>query len=58
MNWLLDADIHGFFEAIDHGWLVKFVEHRIAEEIPPARVLHPWPDERFDVCTRGKSPVR
>jgi RNA-directed DNA polymerase len=26
--------------------------------IPPARVLHPWPDERFDVRTRGKSPVR
>jgi RNA-directed DNA polymerase len=26
--------------------------------IPPARVLHPWPDERFDGRTRGKSPVR
>lgn len=22
------------------------------------RVLHPWPEERFDVRTRGKSPVR
>lgn len=26
--------------------------------IPPARILHPWPTERFDVMTRGKSPVR
>jgi hypothetical protein len=26
--------------------------------IPPVAILHPWPDERFDVSTRGKSPVR
>ena len=26
--------------------------------LPPARVLHPYPDERFDVRTRGRSPVR
>lgn len=26
--------------------------------IPRARILHPWPDERFDARTRGKSPVR
>jgi RNA-directed DNA polymerase len=72
VNWVLDADLRGYFDAIDHGWLVKFVEHRIADRrvlrliqkwlsagwIPPARVLHPWPDERFDVRTRGKSPVR
>jgi len=31
VNWVLDADIRGFFDAIDHGWLVKFVEHRIAD---------------------------
>ena len=28
MNWILDADICGFFDAIDHGWLMKVVEHR------------------------------
>lgn len=32
VNWVLDADIRGFFDAIDHGWLVKFLEHRIADE--------------------------
>jgi group II intron reverse transcriptase/maturase len=33
--------------------------HRLAQRwLPPPRILHPWPDERFDVWTRGKSPVR
>ena len=31
VNWILDADIRGFFDAIDHEWLIKFVEHRIAD---------------------------
>jgi RNA-directed DNA polymerase len=26
--------------------------------LPPARILHPWPDARFDVRTQGRSPVR
>lgn len=32
VSWVLDADISGFFDAIDHGWLMKFVEHRIKDE--------------------------
>ena len=32
VNWLLDADIRGFFDTLDHEWLVKFVEHRIADD--------------------------
>jgi RNA-directed DNA polymerase len=31
VNWVLDADISGFFDAIDREWLVKFLEHRIAD---------------------------
>ena len=31
INWVLDADIRGFFDTIDHEWLVKFLEHRIAD---------------------------
>jgi group II intron reverse transcriptase/maturase len=31
VNWVLDADIRGFFDAIDHGWLVRFIAHRIAD---------------------------
>ena len=31
VNWVLDADLRGFFDTLDHGWLVKFVEHRVAD---------------------------
>jgi RNA-directed DNA polymerase len=31
VNWVLDADIRGFFDAIDHGWLMKFLQHRIGD---------------------------
>jgi len=31
VNWVLDADIRGYFDTIDHGWLMKFVEHRIGD---------------------------
>lgn len=31
VRWVLDADIRGFFDTIDHGWMVKFIEHRIAD---------------------------
>lgn len=30
--YVLDADIRGFYDAVDHEWLVKFVEHRIGDE--------------------------
>ena len=39
---ILDADIRGFFDAIDHGWLMKVVEHR---------TLHPYPEQRLRVMT-------
>jgi hypothetical protein len=41
VNWVLDADIRGFFDAIDHGWLVKFVEHRIADR-RVVRLIRKW----------------
>ncbi len=31
VNWVLDADIRGFFDTISHEWLVKFIEHRIGD---------------------------
>ena len=31
VNYVLDADIRGFFDSLDHGWLIKFVEHRVAD---------------------------
>src|SRR3954454_12625705 len=32
VNWVLDADIRDFFTRLDHGWLEKFLEHRIADK--------------------------
>ena len=31
VNFILDADIAGFFDTVNHDWLIKFVEHRIAD---------------------------
>jgi group II intron reverse transcriptase/maturase len=31
VNWVLDADISGFFDSLNHQWLMKFIEHRIAD---------------------------
>ena len=31
VSWVLDADIRGFFDTLDHGWLMEFVEHRVAD---------------------------
>lgn len=32
VSWILDADIRGFFDTIEHEWLMKFIEHRIADQ--------------------------
>jgi len=32
VNWVLAADIRGCCDAIDHAWLVKFIEHRIGAQ--------------------------
>lgn len=31
VNWVLDADISGFFDAIDHSWMLRFLQHKIAD---------------------------
>ncbi len=41
VNWVLDADIRGFFDTIDHEWLVQFVEHRIADP-RVVRLIQKW----------------
>ena len=41
VTWVLDTDIRGFFDAIDHGWLVKFLEHRIADR-RIVRLIQKW----------------
>jgi group II intron reverse transcriptase/maturase len=32
VSWVLDADIRSFYDSLDHQWLMKFVEHRVADQ--------------------------
>ena len=41
VNWVLDLDIRGFFDGISHEWLVRFVEHRIADR-RVVRLIQKW----------------
>src|SRR6202040_2446373 len=40
-NWALDVDIRGFVHAISHEWLVRFIEHRIADR-RVVRLIQKW----------------
>ena len=31
VNWIVDADIRGFFDNMSHEWTMKFVQHRVAD---------------------------
>jgi group II intron reverse transcriptase/maturase len=41
VNWVLDADIQGFFDTVAHGWMLKFIEHRIADR-RVLRLIRKW----------------
>ena len=36
VNYILDADIRGFFDEVNRSWLTRFLEHRIGDP----RILH------------------
>jgi RNA-directed DNA polymerase len=31
VNWILDCDLRAFFDSVSHDWLIRFIEHRIAD---------------------------
>jgi group II intron reverse transcriptase/maturase len=41
VNWVLDADIRGFFDNLDHEWLMKFVQHRVVDP-RVLRLIQKW----------------
>ena len=55
---MLNADIRGFFDTIDHGWLIKFIEHRIADK-RVVRLICKWlsagvmEDQKWTECKEG-----
>src|SRR5207302_1324501 len=41
VNWVLDADIRGFFDNLSHEWMMKFIEHRVADR-RILRLIRKW----------------
>jgi len=41
VNWVLDADIRGFFDNMSHEWTIKFIEHRVADR-RILRLIRKW----------------
>ena len=31
-EWVVEADIKGFFDTVDHDWLIRFLAHRVADQ--------------------------
>jgi group II intron reverse transcriptase/maturase len=41
VSWILDADIHSFFDTVNQEWLIRFVEHRIGDR-RIIRLIRKW----------------
>jgi RNA-directed DNA polymerase len=41
VNWVIDADIRGFFDNMSHEWTMKFIEHRVADR-RILRLIQKW----------------
>ena len=41
VNWVADLDIQGYFDHIQHDWMVRFLEHRIADK-RLIRLIRKW----------------
>jgi hypothetical protein len=53
VNWILDADIRGFFDNMEHEWTMKFIEHRVADP-RILRLIRKWLKARGE---RGRRVV-
>jgi len=41
VNWVLDADVRGFFDSVSHEWMKKFVAQRVGDQ-RILRLIHKW----------------
>ncbi len=41
LTWIVDADIRGFFDSIDHDWMMRMLEQRIADRAL-LRLIRKW----------------
>ena len=58
VNWVLDADFSDYFSSLDHRWLERFLEHRIADK-RVLRLIQKWlaagviENESWTACEEG-----
>jgi len=58
VNWVLDADVRDFFTRLDHVWMERFLEHRIADR-RVLRLIRKWmsagviEDGAWTACDEG-----
>lgn len=65
VSYIVDADIKGFFDNVDHTWLIRFLEHRIADprvirlikRMLRAGVMNDGVFEESDTGTPQGSPI-
>ena len=63
VNYILDADIRSFFDEVSQEWLVKFLQHRIADP-RLFRLIQKWlkvgtlAEGKIEVSDRGTPPRR
>ena len=53
INYVVDADIKGFFDNIDHEWMIKFLEHDIADK-NFIRYIKRFLPERLELAPKRK----
>ena len=41
VSWVLDLDVRSFFDKLSHAWLVRFLQHRIADR-RVVRLIQKW----------------
>jgi len=41
VNWVLDADIRNFYDSLNHEWMLKFLQHRVADH-RILRLIRKW----------------
>ncbi len=51
VRWIVDADIRGFYDKVAHEWVLKFVQHRVADR-RILRLIQKW--LKAGVCEDGQ----
>jgi len=65
VNWVLDADIQCFYDAMAHSWIIRFLEHRhrgqthFAPHREVAESRHPgrWSCDAVQLAALHRGPV-